>query len=314
MKRMSMYMAGLLAVAASGYAQSWDSVDSGSSIGMPRGAAPSGGSAYKNQILDAADKPAYRAKLGYVMPADFGDFGDSGMFELQGDWEFAYFRDVLAADVDLNFLFRDFIFTSATELKLPSQVMQLALDAGSTWRFEDGTGLQFRGKPGFYSDMGELSGGGLNMPVSLAVVKAFNNELSGLAGVEWRPGFDRPIMPLMTMEMLIQDTVRVRLGLPENRVTYYAAPDFSLYAGLDWQNLTFALSDDDNVDRESLTLDDYRFYIGSGYQMPGQVQLVGEVGQIYERSVSMEYGGSRPDKEVDVDAAMFVRFGLLGMF
>ena len=248
------------------------------------------------------------------MPADFGDHGNSGVMELQGDWEFAYFRDVLAADVDLNFVLRSFIFTSSTDLHLPNQVAQLALDAGATWRFEDGTGLQFRGKPGFYSDMGGLASG-VNMPVSLAVVKAFNNELSGLAGLEWRPGFDRPIMPLLTMEMLIQDTVRLRLGLPQNRITYYADPDVAVYAGLDWENMTFALGDSvDGVDRKSLTLDDYRYYVGGSYQMPGQVRLFGELGQVYERNVTIKYDGDRPDDDVDADAAMFVRFGLLGMF
>jgi|GEM_PF-1087373 len=315
MKRMSVwYMAGLLAVATMGYAQTWDSADSGSSIGMPGGSAPSGGGSYKNQILDAADKPAYDAKMGYILPADFGRHGSSGVMELQGDWEFAYFRDVLSADVDLNLLLRSYLFTSGTDLHLPNQVTALALDAGATWRFEDATGLQFRGKPGFYSDMGGLADG-LNMPVSLAVVKAFNNELSGLAGLEWRPGFDRPIMPLLTMEMLIQDTVRLRLGVPENRITYYAAPDFAVYAGLDWENTTFALSDSvDGVDRKSLTLDDYRYYVGGSYQMPGQVRLIGELGQVYDRNVTIKYDGARKDDDVDADAALFVRFGLLGMF
>ena len=66
------------------------------------------------QILDNPLKPAYQVGIGYVMESRFkgdaGEYGKSAFLEINSDWAFAYFRNILYGNIDLNLQTRSILF------------------------------------------------------------------------------------------------------------------------------------------------------------------------------------------------------------
>ena len=104
------------------------------------------------QILDNPSEPLYRIRLGYVSESDVEDGGSTSLIELEADWEFAYFRNVMRGDVDCDLMLDTVLFMDSAGIDLPNQATVLALDAGWVAR-SGGTAFALRTQPGVYSDL-----------------------------------------------------------------------------------------------------------------------------------------------------------------
>jgi len=275
---------------------------------------PEGGPDAACQILDNPVKPIYRIGVSHVPASRFSGYGESSMVEIEADWYFAQLMDIGYGDVDLNMELDLILWGHSAGLHMPDQLLELALDAGWTWRYANGMGFQIRAMPGIYSDMEELSSEMFYMPFSFAVVHAFDPALSGIAGAVVRPSFNRVVMPMIGVEWEVSDAWRVQARIPESRVTWFADPCFSVHLGMEWRNTTFALRERGRFDREEISLEDYRAYIGAAYRYSDQLELTGDIGTIFGRNVEFEDDAHAFDGEIDISSDMFVRLGIVGPF
>ena len=266
------------------------------------------------QILDKAPIPAYSLDLTYVSEGHFDGYGDSSILELDGYLELAYFYDVLSGDLDLNLDFNGTLFLSAAELQLPNQLMALALDTGLTWRYLNGTAIQLRVAPGIYSDVESISFGNWYMPFSLAGIKRFTSTLSGIAGVEIRAGFDRIIMPIAGLVWAPDNSFRLEATLPEAQAIYYWDDIWTSYIGWTWESTTYSIREKSDYDREKITLESYRTFIGTSYAISDQLRLIGEAGITSGRKVIFEETPDDMDDSIDISSDLFIKFGIGGPF
>jgi hypothetical protein len=265
------------------------------------------------QILDKACGSQYALSLAYIPESSVKDHGDTSMTELDGTWEFAYYRDVLMADVDLR-LDGGMTALDSAGIDLPSELIDLSLNAGITWRYVNNTALQLRTRPGIYSELDGIDSDSFFFPFSGSLIWAVHPELSGAIGVECRPGFEREVAPFARVEWEASTDWRVSAGLPMTRVTYYGIRDWNLYGAFDWRSNTYSLDDSSAVDRERITLEDFRLYAGAGYSLSQELLLIGEFGAVLERSAEFENAAEDLRRENDIDSNVFVRLGVVGPF
>jgi len=274
----------------------------------------SGGPVVRCQILDNPDKPIYDISVCHIPEARIGSYGDSSVVEIEIDWYFAQLMDIGYGDIDLNMVLDLTLWGHSAGIQMPDQLLEFALVAGWTWRYDSGMGFQVRTMPGVYSDMEEFSSEMFYMPWSFAVVHAFDPSLSGIIGAQIRPSFNRVVLPLIGAEWQVNDAWRVKVQVPESRVTWYAAPDWSVYLGLDWQDTTYSLREKGTFDREELTLEDWRVYVGSTYRLTDQIELSADIGSVFDRNIEFEDDSDSFDGEIDISSEMFLRFGIIGPF
>jgi hypothetical protein len=262
------------------------------------------------QILDDLSDPAYEFDVGYLTRQDFEDDDGSGMMELGARWHFAYFRNVLYGDVDCTLRARSTAFLHSSDLDLPSQVARLGVDAGWTHRFADGLAFQLRAAPGIYSDLEELGSDAFFFPFSWAVIRAFSPALSGIVGLDIRPGFDREIMPRIGLAWEPGHSWRAEARLPESSLTWFVTPDWSTRAGFEWMSMSYALEDG----RDLLTLEDFRLSWELTYRLPEQIQVSARLGYAFGRDLVFDDVGPKEAASIDIDSGTFVRFALGGPF
>lgn len=289
--------------------RSWPSILSIPS--MPPSKPPSG----QCQILDRHVENDYEVLFEVVPSSDFTGYGDSSVIELGAEWRrIAFFRDVLMADVDLDLDFNSIVFLKSAGLNLPDQLVELSMDMGWTWRYVNDSALQVRLMPGIYSDIEKIDSDAFFFPFSFAGIGAFHPTLSGIAGLEVRPGFERVVMPILGLEWEIADWLRLRAGLPESRLTYFLDRYWRTYLGLDWRSDTFSLHDGGSVDRDTITIEDFHAYWGLSYSLTDEIQLIGEIGSIFSRGVEFGRQEEGVDDSVDIDKQIFLRMGIGGPF
>lgn len=262
------------------------------------------------QILDTPPVSVCQVGLRFAPESRFEGYGQSAFLELEADWEFAYFKNVVLGDIDLNFKLRSILLLDSAELQLPDQVAKIALDAGWTWRKENGIALQLRTTPGIYSDLEEIDTDILFTPFSCSLIRAFNPKLSGIVGFELRPGFEREIMPVIGIEWEINDFLRLAAGLPESRFVCSITEDWSTHLGFNWQNTSFRLREKGDYDRDLITIEDFRAYWGLTHKISDQLMFTGELGYVFDRSVEFKDPAEGLASDVDIERAMFMRFAL----
>lgn len=259
--------------------------------------------------------PICAFSFGYVAESQFDKYGESAFLEFDANWAFAYFWNVLAGgNVDLNARYTSIMFMDSAVLNLPEQAAILALNAGWTRHYADGTELQVRIVPGIYPDIGEIDFDVLLMPVSCVVMKPLMRGLSGIGGLEVRPAFEMKVMPIIGVRWLISDSMRLDACIPESRFVYLVDSRWRGYAGFDWRNTSFDLRGKIPDEREQITVEDFRLYGGVAYRTSEQVQFAAELGTAFGRSVQFDEKAGGMDNNVDVDPQIFVRFGVSSGF
>jgi len=266
------------------------------------------------QILDGTRTPVYRVALGYTTAERFEGYDRSGLLELDADWQGAYFRDILWGNIDTAFGLRTALILDSVGLQLPDQLVGLWLRGRWTLRTIEGTAFRVGARPGLYSDAEELSGDGLYVPFHLAAIQSFSPELSGIVGVEVRPGFDREFFPIAALAWQPSPLVRVEVGVPESRLEWSVAQYWTAHAGFLWNNETFALREKGDYDRQSITVEDYTGSVGVSYAVSDSVSIRFDLGRRWHRSVSFEKPADGLAQDVDIDEGTFVRLAAVGPF
>lgn len=258
------------------------------------------------QILDHRDDSAYSAYMGYLSSSDFEGLGSSSVFEMGGHWNFAYFRDVGSGDIDLGLRFDSVQFMDdAGAFDAPNQLISLYVDAEWDFRLRNGIAMRIGVRPGLYTDMGELGGDSFFMPARIAVIQALYPDLSGIAGFELRPSFERALMPIIGVAWAISDRARLEAQLPRSRFSYVFNGRWSAFAALDWNSDSYNL--EEPVDM--LTLEDYRMYFGVTHQITPDIRATARLGKAVSRTAEYDNGGS-----ADIDKATYLRVMVGGPF
>ncbi|MDD5522350.1 MAG: DUF6268 family outer membrane beta-barrel protein [Kiritimatiellae bacterium] len=265
------------------------------------------------QILDVPFEPVVQLSGGFVQSSPVEDYGDISLVEIDAHWAFAHLWDILFGDIDMALRLNSTFFSDSTDIDLPSQLSRIALGAGWTGRFGDGISLQARIFPGIYSDFREFGQEALYMPVSVAVIKAFDSKLSGIVGAEVRPGFEQQIMPLIGVAWMINERTRLDARLPESRFVYYLGRGWSTHAGFKWSNMSYGIHEN-NLGADQVTMEDFRLFWGTTFRLSDNIQFSGEIGRAFERDIEYDNTDTGAESKFDVDAATFVRFTLGGPF
>lgn len=257
--------------------------------------------------------PLYSARLTLLPESDLEDFGDATIVELDADHALAYFHTPRGS-VDLRLRVHFAAIPDATELELPTTLLHLAPEIGWTIRPENDTALRLRAAPGIYSDLDALRGRSFNMPLRIALLQGFTPDLAGILGAEMRPGFHTPVMPLIGVSWTPAANLRIDAQLPESRVMWSAVPDWSTAFGLVWQSRGFALTDDDDRDRDDVTLEDWRAYIEAARHVNIDFSVSARLGFVFNRRVVFGDGADGLPESSELDNHWFIAVGCAGPF
>lgn len=263
------------------------------------------GAVERCQILDNLYEPIYRVNAGLIPRSRVQGRGSTTVAELDADWEMGFIRNVFRGEMDIHARTRNSFFIGSGDIDLPSQTTSLALDAGWTLRYGQGKAFQLRAVPGLYGDSNSLDGRGFYVPFSLALIRAFHPDLSGVAGLEVRPGFYRTLMPIIGFKWEPFPWLGIEPRLPHSRITVFATPEWSAYAAFEWRSRTYALSDA----RRKIALQDFRTYGGLAHRLSDRMELSLEVGRVFGREAKFRRGGG-----YDIEPVVFARVGFGGPF
>ena len=266
------------------------------------------------QILDNSVKPVWSVNLGYIPDRRFSNHGKAEMIELDADYELGYYRDVFTGDIDLNVDLDLTILPDSARLDLPDQLIALALDVGWTWRYLNGSAIQVRIAPGIYSDFEEFGGSAFSIPMSIAGIYALNNNLSGIAGLQFRPSWELEVMPIVGAVWEISDQARLEAMLPESKLTVIVDDLCQVFGGIAWNNTSYAIRDQSAYDRKQITFEDWRTKIGAIYLYSDGIHLVGELGYVFNREVKFERVSAGDDRSINIDSTPYIRIGIAGPF
>lgn len=261
-------------------------------------------------ILENPYDPLYGFGIAYVGESRFEGYGNSALFEMDADWDVAYFRNVLGGDIALMAAIAAILPFESTELDLPSQLVQVSADTAWTWRYVNDTALQVRVAPGLYSDLEEFGGEAFFLPFSVAGLMPIAPNATGTAGVQIRPGFERTLMPILSLAWKVTDNARLDAGLPASRFVYSFNRRWSGQAGFEWRSRTFAIDDE----RDKITVEDLRLSAGAVYKVSDQFHVLGEVGDLFARKVVFDRAAEGESDDVDIESAPLLRFALMGPF
>lgn len=279
-----------------------------------------GGTPPKCQILDNNDDPLYEVGFGWASEADVGDnakYGKTSMIKLYGLVDGGYYRDIIGGDMHLRFYGGAVVLSDRTELCLPNQVVDINADIGFTWRSLSATAFQADFKPGIYSDFEAFSSSALFMPFSVAVIQSFSDDLSGVLGVDIRPRFDLVVMPIIGLVWQASPEVRVEATLPVATVSWDVDDLWTLYGGFDWVNKSYDIREkrgpvDGN--RGQMTIENFKLYVGAERNLNDFISVVGEIGSLFNRSITFEKDVESLDSDVDLGNSLFLRLTLCGAF
>ena len=262
------------------------------------------------QILDRTDNLSWQAVAGYVAEEDVQGSGyNFGLVDVKVGAALAYYRTGIG-DVDVKAGFDGFAILENGGLDLPQQVGALAADVQWVHRWMNGLAVQVEAWPGFYSDFEDLSGEDVFVPFEVAGVYAVNVNLAALAGARIYPDFDQTLVPHAGLRYALGNNLLLDLFYPDSRITFSPNETCDLYAGLGFRNyLEYQLEEGDP--RNRLLLDEDRVYVGIDKAVSDQLQVMLQVGQVFNREIDFDSG---TEAGGDVGDALFVRVGLGGLF
>jgi hypothetical protein len=125
-----------------------------------------------------------------------------------------------------------------------------------------------------------------------------------MAGLDIRPDFDLPVVPLFGVVWAINDDLKLDARCPRSKLTYCLARNWNTYLALDWENTTYEVSGDSN----RMTMNYFKAYWGITCQLSNQALARAEVGTIFDRSAKFD------NSDVDIDRACFFRVGMGAAF
>lgn len=270
-------------------------------------------------ILDVPDKPIISASLNYSAEADviaegYSNLPETDLTELDLQWEFGYFRDVWGGNVDLDAVLNARVFSDKTTLRMPDQLVNIALDAGWTRRYQNNLGCQIRLRPGIYSDFEEFSGKGLFVPLRLMGVYTLSSDASLVLGADVRAGFERVVMPVAGLTWAPSETLRIDARIPAARLAWYFERDWIFELGWLWRSDSYRIRENTPYDRDMFTIEEQRMFAGITRWINDFCSLSLQIGQVYDRE--MEFTEEAPflPRISEIDDAFFVSVTVGGPF
>lgn len=259
------------------------------------------------QILDRPDPTALDISATYVDAARFGQYGRSAFVEFNAALKLGYLWDVLGGSMDMGVNVGGRALSDSAGLQLPDQLGDAAVDVGMTWRYPDGSAFQLRAAPGVHSDMEAFDNSIVYVPVSVALIRAFDPTAAGILGVQFRPGFENRVLPMIGVAWEPTDWLRLEPQFPESRAIVYFEDGWRTHLSVAWQDPTYSLGDKGGLDREKLTLQEWRTALGMTHCGEDGMLLTAEIGWAFDRSASFEEPAPGLDQTMDIEDAAFFR-------
>jgi len=260
------------------------------------------------QILDRQVDPLWEISLGYVALQDVEQAGadDFGLVEWSGRSGLAYLPTVVGT-FDLRTALAFSFFLEDGGVDLPDQTGALSLNATWTYRTEAGFALQLGVDPGLYSDWEDLSGQDVFVPFRVRLIQSFHEQLSGLAGLNVYPEFDRLVDPLVGIRCGINDALLLDTAYPESRLLFAPNPVWQFSVGIEARLYPeFSLESGDERDR--FMYDEVRWHFQVDRTLWGAVALTARVGEAFAREIDFEDQAS----SADVNDAFYFQVGVAG--
>jgi len=265
------------------------------------------------QILDSPLRPAYWAELSVTPDSTFDGFGETAYTEAVAGFLLGYYR-LPRGELDAAFEMELITVLSSAGIGLPDVLGRAAIDVGWTVRDKSGTALQFRGAPGLYTDMASFGSKSWSMPMTIAFIRAFTPSLSGIAGVEMRPMFETPALPLVGLEWEVAPRLRVKAQLPESRVDWFFSDWWMTSLGCEWRARGFYMEEGAGTDRRHVEFDDLRACWKLAYQLSDDVAIGAQVGYVFDRSVQFRRPAPGVPARVDLEDNVFLGITVAGPF
>ncbi len=260
----------------------------------------------KCQIMDRYLKPFLDADVRYLYRSDASQPGRMGLLELGMQANWAYFR-LPIGDFDVSSGFLGTWFVDSGDIDLPNQLFMLRLPVTWIGRFDKGVSGRVTIKPGYYGDGERLAMDALYMPVSISLVRAFADDFSGLAGLEYRSGFERRWFPLFGAVWQPHAALRVEALLPRGGISLAPGRDWRFRLGYAWDSIDYRLADD----RKQVNMEDFRWTLGVTRVLHSEIELTTEAGYVTDRRII--YRSDTADR-VNVANTFFIRFGVAAPF
>ncbi len=258
------------------------------------------------QIIDRPADALFQAEAAYLYRADIDSDSATAMLEVAALANLAYFRWSFG-DIDARGDFRGTWLIDSGPIHLPNQLLLTRFPLTWTGRYPQGLAARVTLKPGYYGDGEVAMSDALFMPVSLSVVRAFAADLSGVAGLEFRHGFERKWFPVFGMVWQPFPDLRVEALLPRGMVSLALSRDWRVHAAYAWESLDYRL----HTTHRQLTIEDIRLSVGATRVLHSELELTAEIGYVTERQMKFRRpSGSR----LDPDDALLIRFGLAAPF
>ncbi len=259
------------------------------------------------QILDRTDEPVWHMRAGYVHDGKVERFGRMSMLELSAGSGIFYARTVagefdLRADVDAT------TFLKRGDISLPDQVAAIRLDLDYVARLDDGYALRLGFAPGVYSQITHLRSDHLHYPFRIHGIRAFEPDVSIMAGLDFFPRYDRLIEPRAGVRWNISDFLLLDAFYPNSEIVFRPTPDWAIRTGVEFNRKSeFALKSDD--DRDRLEMTDTRIYLGVDRLLYHDIALLFRIGRVVDRSV--DFRRFTPSR--DIEDALFIQIGIGGL-
>lgn len=259
------------------------------------------------QILDRFEEPIWLGYAGYVNKARIQGFDDVGMAEA-GVASGLFYLHTDFGEVDLQAAVDSVFFSGGSDARLPGHVSAARLDLNYVLRFEYGYALRLGVEPGFYSEIAHANTDHIFYPFSIHGLRSFTPNISGLAGLNFYPGFDRLIDPRLGIRWAISDYMMLDLFYPKTEFVFRPTIDWAFRAGVEIREyLEYQLKSTD--DRERLMMDETRIYLGADCLLTDTIQLSVRAGRVVDRNIDFK----RFDLEKKIEDAYFVRIGIGGL-
>lgn len=262
-----------------------------------------------SQVLDAPTRPQYSLRLTILDETRFGSYGESDMLEIDLRRNLAYYRNILYGDLDLALFLETRVLRDNLVLELPDMLNALALEVGWLWRYTNGYSFELRAFPGLYGDIFSMDAALLGIPTRLLLHRAIDRDLAGVAGVEIRPGWDRPLMPYGGIAWEGSRRLRCEIMVPRSRVLLYLNR-LTLFATAEWRNITYAI-DESGFAPDEVTFDEYLVSAGASVKLTDEIHLSLEAGTFLDRDMHTDLSEARRFSLMGGD---FIRLGWAGPF
>ncbi len=260
-------------------------------------------------LMDRSAESLFETGAAYLYMADVEKnehSGKVGFLEIDAYANLAYFRwpfgDIDAgADMGIAWI------VDTGDFDWPNQLFMARTPLTWIRHLPDGSSKRLTLKPGYYGDGETLDRRAFFMPVSFSVVRAFNENLCGVAGLEFRPRFERRWFPVFGAVWQPTSDLRVEALLPRGSLSLGLGRDWRVFAGYAWESLDYRLDDH----RKQINVEDFRISLGATRVLSPELEVKTEIGYIAKRRLRFQRS---EESRFNPDDTVFIRFALAAPF